>query len=131
FSALSFFIVNLSCSMLPASDNVRDILDYIENEYSGAPRFHLDEVDELKNQPLSDYLNRLSKTIAQLYHIKPPRVAVADTVEAQGMIAYDTQTIFISKGMLFAIKNEAELVAILGHEIGHLVLAHGQDKPED
>src|SRR6185312_16036382 len=31
-----------------------------------------------------------------------------------------TRTIYITKGMLFAIQNEAQLAELIGHEIGHL-----------
>ena len=109
-----------SCSFLPVSkEAAQDAYKILYEE-----RFHLDEVPTLEDKKLYDYLNRLTSRITDNYKIAKPFIVVADTFEAQGMMSYDKNAIFISRGMLYAIKSEAELVALLGHEVGHTYLKH-------
>lgn len=109
-----------SCSLLPVSEEAKNAA----YELSKEERFHLDEVPILEDKKLNAYLKRLTGTISDYYKIPQPFVVVADTIEAQGMMKYADNTIYISRGMLYAIKNEAELIALLGHEVGHVYLMH-------
>lgn len=113
-----------SCSLVPVSDEAKSAAREILSE----ERFHLDEVPILEDKKLNAYLTRLSGIISDYYKIPKLPVMVADTIEAQGMFNYTNNTIYVSRGMLYTIKNEAELVALLGHEVGHVYLKHNSRK---
>src|SRR4030067_1593619 len=102
-------IFTLSCSLLPVSDSAKDILFEIKDEFSEDLRFHIDEAPTIKDQKLLAYLHRLSEKICQLYGIQTVPVIVADTTQTQAMLSFSSRTIFISRGMLYAIHNDAEL----------------------
>ncbi|MEQ1666335.1 MAG: M48 family metalloprotease, partial [Bdellovibrionales bacterium] len=106
-------LMSLSCAHLNKQDDLNDI------------RFQLDQHPILKNGALDLYLKNLIGKIGQLQGSKSIQVVVADTNDIQAMSYYDTRIIYISRGMLYAIKNEAELVALLSHELGHFQLKHG------
>ncbi len=119
-------IFSVSCSLLPISDVTRGIFSDIEKKYASDKRFNLDEHPDYKDAKVSSYLNRLTKKICELYNIEPISVVISDTNEAQAMIDFDEPVIYVSKGLLYVIKNEAELVSLLGHEVGHVYLKHDQ-----
>lgn len=112
---LILFFSLFSCSHIPKTDFKKD------------KRFRLNEYPEVQYKALNLYLQKISSKICTLYRQKCPRVAVAETYDVQAMASYDAYTFYISRGMLYAIKNEAELVALIGHEIGHFQLKHGFD----
>jgi len=126
FLFFTTLIFSVSCSLLPISDVTRGIFSDIEKKFASDKRFNLDEYPEYKDAKVSSYLNRLTKKICELYNIEPISVVISDTIEAQAMIDFDEPVIYVSKGMLYAIKNEAELVSLLGHEVGHVYLKHDQ-----
>ena len=74
---------------------------------------------------LQDYVHRLGTQLAQASE-RPDlpwtfRVADAPTPNA---FAAPGGYIFITRGLMTLLRNEAELVSILGHEIGHVTARH-------
>ncbi|MCK4966571.1 M48 family metalloprotease, partial [bacterium] len=74
---------------------------------------------------LNEYVNEVGKSLAKVSH-RPNlnytfRVANSSIVNA---FALPGGYIYITRGMLNEFHNEAELAAVLGHEIGHVTARH-------
>jgi len=54
------------------------------------------------------------------------RFRVVDDPEVQGEANTGT-TVYVSRGALVRLRDEAELAALLGHEIGHVLVGHAHD----
>ncbi len=117
------FLIN-SCSLLPVSDDTKDILNQVKEHIFDEDRFHMEEAEPLRDNKISIYLKKTLQPILDLYHLKNISITAVDAYEAQASIYYGDRVIYISKGMLYSIKNEAELIALLAHEVGHLKLDH-------
>ena len=82
------------------------------------PQFRL-----LENKKLTDYVNYVGQTVA-LHSDKPQtyggyHFAMLDSSEINAF-ACPGGMIFITRGMLNAVRNEDELAAVLAHEVGHI-----------
>lgn len=80
----------------------------------------------VSNYALQRYLDLLTALIVENSH-RPEidvKVFVLDTDEVQGY-ALPGNFVFISKGAIKQMNNEAELVHFLSHEIAHIVFSHG------
>lgn len=87
-------------------------------DYSKAP---------LKNPAIVAYVNNIANTLAS--HESPKQIGfqkievrVLETSRIQGSSDFYSPQIDVTRGMLNALVNEAELATLLGHEIGHKVL---------
>ncbi|MEW5822506.1 MAG: M48 family metalloprotease [Cyanobacteriota bacterium] len=80
------------------------------------------------NDPkVNEYVNKVGKEIAQKVSNRPDieySFYVLDTPEINAF-AVPGGFIFITKGALKILSNEAELAGILAHEIAHVELGHG------
>jgi predicted Zn-dependent protease len=81
-----------------------------------------------RNARLTDYLNLIGQTIA-LHTNKPTtfggyHFALLDSSEINAF-ACPGGMILITRGMLFSVKSEDELAAVLAHEIGHIIHRDG------
>ncbi len=79
----------------------------------------------VKNEPLTDYVSLVGRAVAMSSPRKEVawRFAILDTPIVNAFAAPGGY-IFITKGLLQALKNEAELACILGHEVGHITNRH-------
>lgn len=79
------------------------------------------------NPKINDYVNTVGKNIAKKVSKRPDidyNFYVLDTPEINAF-AVPGGFIFITKGALKVLSNEAELAGILSHEIAHVELGHG------
>ncbi|HBR20971.1 MAG TPA: peptidase M48 [Nitrospiraceae bacterium] len=77
----------------------------------------------LENKELTDYVNHVGQAVA-LHSDKPQtyggyHFAILDSSEINAF-ACPGGMIFITRGMLNAVRNEDELAAVLAHEVGHI-----------
>ena len=79
----------------------------------------------LKNEALTDYVTMVGRCVAMSSPRKEVvwRFAILDTPIVNAFAAPGGY-IFITKGLLMSLKNEAELACVLGHEIGHVTNRH-------
>ncbi len=80
---------------------------------------------ELDDPELSAYVQRVGEQLAQNSH-RPEliyRFTVMDTVDVNAF-ALPGGYIYITRGLLVYLNSEAELAAVLGHEIGHVTARH-------
>lgn len=78
--------------------------------------------------PYQDYLNLILKNITKEYNPKKLDWQIYVTQGGPNAFSIAGGIIFITEGMLDLIETEAELVAILGHEKGHIDLGHCIDQ---
>ncbi len=83
-----------------------------------------------KNKKLTEYVNEIGQTVA-LHSDKPLtyigyHFAILDSKEINAF-ASPGGTIFITRGMIKAVKNEDELAAVLAHEVAHINHRDGID----
>ncbi len=99
-------------------DGIRGMLDQMERRMQTS-RFLV------RDQAINAYIRRIVREIAGEYadDIRPYVVRVPDfnaTQAPNGMMQIWT-------GLLLRCTNEAQLVAVLGHEVGHYIRAHSRD----
>ncbi len=79
-----------------------------------------------ENKKLQAYVNRIGQRLAKLSH--RPNIKYTFTVLGSPEVnafALPGGYIYITRGIMSYINSEAELAAILGHEIGHVTARHG------
>ncbi|MFH1830520.1 MAG: M48 family metalloprotease [Pseudomonadota bacterium] len=115
FIVLCIFFLN-SCAGLFDKGSIHSSKDALD--FPKAP---------LRNPAVVAYVNNLANTLAS--HEMPERIGfqkievrVLETSRIQGSSDFYSPRIDITRGMLNALTDEAELAALLGHEIGHKVL---------
>jgi beta-barrel assembly-enhancing protease len=99
-------------------DGIRGMLDQMERRMQTS-RFLI------RDQAINGYIRRIVREIAGEYadDIRPYVVRVPDfnaTQAPNGMMQIWT-------GLLLRCTNEAQLVAVLGHEVGHYIRAHSRE----
>lgn len=78
------------------------------------------------SKALQDYVNRIGQRIGQKSH-RPSlkyHFTVLDTPDINAF-ALPGGYVYITRGILAYLNSEAELAAVLGHEIGHVTARHG------
>ncbi|HCI12405.1 MAG: peptidase M48 Ste24p [Gallionellales bacterium GWA2_60_142] len=79
-----------------------------------------------ESKALQDYVNRVGQRIAKQSH-RPDlqyHFTVLDSPEINAF-ALPGGYVYITRGILAYLNSEAELAAVLGHEIGHVTARHG------
>lgn len=79
-----------------------------------------------ESKALQDYVNRVGQGIAKHSH-RPElqyHFTVLDSAEINAF-ALPGGYVYITRGILAYLNSEAELAAVLGHEIGHVTARHG------
>ncbi|MDX2458372.1 MAG: M48 family metalloprotease [Gammaproteobacteria bacterium] len=85
----------------------------------------LQEMPAYKNPALEELVQRIGKQLAT--HSHRPNLAYQFTIvdsTSVNAFALPGGYIFITRGMLAFLNSEAELAAVLGHEIGHVTARH-------
>lgn len=79
-----------------------------------------------ESKALQDYVDRVGQKLARQSH-RPQleyRFSVLDTPEINAF-ALPGGYVYITRGILAYLNSEAELAAVVGHEIGHVTARHG------
>jgi predicted Zn-dependent protease len=79
--------------------------------------------------PLVEYVQRVGDRMLRAAQQDPERYTftVLDDPSINAF-AVDGGYIFVARGLLAYLENEDQLAAVLGHEIGHLVARHPQER---
>jgi len=79
-----------------------------------------------RNQALQDYVNRIGQSLVK--HSHRPNIkytfTVLDSPEVNAF-ALPGGYVYITRGILAYVNSEAEMAAVLGHEVGHVTARHG------
>ena len=92
-----------------------------QNDAQVKQQYHVYE-----SKPLQDYVNAIGQRLAKQSH-RPGlqyRFTVLDSPEVNAF-ALPGGYVYITRGILAYLNSEAELAAVLGHEIGHVTARHG------
>jgi predicted Zn-dependent protease len=78
-----------------------------------------------EDQGLQDYVNEIGQNLARLSH-RPDLEWHFTVVDAEDINAFALPGgyIYITRGIMAYLNSEAELAAVLGHEIGHVTARH-------
>lgn len=137
-SALAFAVLAMAgggCTTNPATG--RSQLDLISTEEEialgaqAAPELITEYGGEVQSEPLKSYVRGIGARIAALTEADYPDlpwefyVLDSDVINA---FAIPGGKVFISRGLMSYMNNEAQLAAVLGHEIGHVVAQHVDER---
>lgn len=78
-----------------------------------------------QNMRLQQYVNEVGQRVAKLSH-RPELQYTFTVLDSQDINAFTTGGgyVYITRGILAFLNSEAELMAVLGHEIGHVTARH-------
>jgi len=125
-SAAGFF---LGCAANPVTGKSQLMLvsedQEIEIDRQNSPYQFSTDYGSIQDKPLNNYINQTGKKISALTH-RPHMPYSFRGVNAAYVNAYAFPggSIAVTRGILIELRNEAELSALLGHEIGHVNARH-------
>ena len=122
------------CAKNPVSGDKNFVLQTEAQEISIGQRADLDIRKQYRvytskthdSAKLQEYVNRIGQKIARASH-RPHlqfHFAVLDSPEINAF-ALPGGYVYVTRGILAYLNSEAELAAVLGHEIGHVTARHG------
>ena len=80
---------------------------------------------EIENREVTDYVRGIAQRLASGSDLKVPlKVTVLDSKEINAF-ALPGGFLFIERGLLEAVDDEAELAGVIGHEMSHVIARHG------
>ncbi|MCX7193124.1 MAG: M48 family metalloprotease [Proteobacteria bacterium] len=132
---MRFLIIGLALSLLAAcaQNPVTGSNDFVmmsENQEIAVGRQNDEQVKKqyhvYGSKALQDYVNSVGQRIARQSH-RPNlqyHFTVLDTPDINAF-ALPGGYVYITRGILAYLNSEAELAAVLGHEIGHVTARHG------
>jgi len=128
FVVLSLAVLLAACSVNPVSGE-RDFVLMSESEELALGRQHSRQVmtryRAYDNASLQGYIQSVGDRLAAVSHRNtlPYRFTLLDSTEINAF-ALPGGYIYITRGLLAYLNSEAELAAVLGHELGHVTARH-------
>ncbi len=128
-------LYSAGCTTNPATGRSQfDIISTDEEIAMGAqaaPEMVKEYGGEVKSTELKNYVKSIGARLASLteadYPDLPWEFFVLDS-EVINAFAIPGGKVFVSEGLLMYMTNEAQLAAVLGHEIGHVVAQHVDER---
>lgn len=128
-SSISAMGVVAGCTTNPVTGERQLMLmseaDEIQVDQQYAPQQFSSDKGVVQDSALNNYLNETGKRMASITH-RPDMPYSFQAVNATYVNAYAFPggTVACTRGILVSMDNEAELAALLGHEIGHVNARH-------
>jgi predicted Zn-dependent protease len=125
---LLFFMLISSCAVNPVTGE-QDLVLLTENDEIALGRKTNQEVlkqySVYENQALQNYVQNVGDKVARESHRNNLvyRFTVLDSKEVNAF-ALPGGYIYITRGLMAYLRSEAELAAVLGHEVGHVTARH-------
>lgn len=122
-------LLGSGCAVNPVTGESDFVLMSEDSEIAIGRENHakiIQQYGRYKNPALQDYVQGVGEQLAAVSHRKNLlyRFTVLDGKEVNAF-ALPGGYIYITRGLLAYLNNEAELAAVLGHEIGHVTARHG------
>jgi len=127
-AALLGVVLLAGCATNPATGRSDFVLMSEDKEIALGREFNVEVLNQervLEDPELSAYVQRVGEQLAQASH-RPNliyRFTVLDSADVNAF-ALPGGYIYITRGLLAYLNSEAELAAVLGHEIGHVTARH-------
>ena len=126
---LSCILFSSGCAVNPVSGESDFVLLSEDQEIAIGRENHAEIIKRYgiyKDQKLQDYIQKVGERLAAVSHRRNLiyRFTLLDSQEINAF-ALPGGYIYITRGLLAYLNNEAELAAVLGHEIGHVTARHG------
>ena len=103
--------------------------DEIEMGASAAPEFVAQSGGELPDQAINNYVSDLGNRLAaQSEHPELDWEFFVLDSQVINAFALPGGKVFMSRGLMSRMTNEAQLAGVLGHEIGHVTARHGAER---
>ncbi|RME33151.1 MAG: peptidase M48 Ste24p [Gammaproteobacteria bacterium] len=101
----------------------------VEIDRRQAPHIFSADYGEVGNPVIRRYLEEVGRRLVRVSH-RPDRPYTFHAVNAVHMNAYSLPggTVAVTRGMLVELSSEAELAALLGHEIAHVTARHAAER---
>jgi predicted Zn-dependent protease len=127
---LSFILT--SCAVNPVTKKREIMLFSDQDEIEMGKQGHdavLIQFGEYDSPSLQRYIDQVGQKIAQVCHRKdlPHHYMVVDSAVLNAF-ALPGGYVYINRGLLAHLNNEAQLASVLGHETGHIAGRHGVKK---
>lgn len=133
FLLMSLALVILpACTTNPATGDTDFVLMSESDELRLGKSYHqqiLQSYGRYDNEALQRYVDKVGQRLVRVSH-RPNltyHFTVVDSDEVNAF-ALPGGYIYVTRGMLAYLKNEAELAAVLGHELGHVTARHAVRK---
>lgn len=128
-ASLSSVAVLTGCATNPVTGRRMLMLvgeqEEINQDRTAAPHQFSADYGALQDRALNDYVDRVGRRVAAVSH-RPQMPYSFRGVNAVYVNAYTfpAGSVAVTRGMLLDLQNEAELGAVLGHEVGHVNARH-------
>ncbi len=119
----------VGCATNPVTGKTQLMLmsseEEIQIDKQHSPHQFSADYGRLQDKSLNQYINQTGKKMAELTH-RPQMPYSFQGVNATYVNAYAFPggSVAVTRGILLALENEAELAALLGHELGHVNARH-------
>lgn len=126
---LASLLLSSGCAVNPVSGGSDFVLLSEDQEIAIGRENHAEIIKRYglyKDQKLQNYIQGVGERLAAVSHRRNLiyRFTVLDSPEVNAF-ALPGGYIYITRGLLAYLNTEAELAAVLGHEIGHVTARHG------
>ncbi len=121
-------IVLSGCATNPATGKQNVVLTSMAGEREMVRKYHEQIIRQLglyDNQDIQDYVNELGQKVARVSDL-PNEDFKFYVIDDGGINAFTTGccNVYVNRGLLVNLNSEAELIGVLGHEIGHVTARH-------
>jgi predicted Zn-dependent protease len=128
-STLASFALS-SCATNPATGGRNVVMGTAQGEKEQSRRLYEQIIRAYglyEDQAVQDYVNRVGQKVARNSHL-PDWEYKFTVLDDESVNAFTTGGgyVYVHRGLLTYMNSEAELAAVLGHEIGHITARHPQ-----
>ncbi|HRX89855.1 MAG TPA: M48 family metalloprotease, partial [Steroidobacteraceae bacterium] len=116
------------CATNPVSGESNVVMSSMSGERERVRKTHEEIVRGMglyEDQAIQDYINELGQRVARVSHL-PGEEFRFYVIDDAGINAFTTGccNVYVNRGLLVNLNSEAEIIFVLGHEIGHITARH-------
>lgn len=127
---LAFFLLQACCATNPATGRLQWMLiterQEVQMGRSAVPQVQHQFGGVYCDHPLNSYVQDVGQKLVPVCH-RPDLLYTFEILNTDipNAFALPGGFVFITRGLLIRLRSEAQLAAVLGHEIGHVCARHG------
>jgi predicted Zn-dependent protease len=121
-------LVTTSCAMNPATGRPNVVLTSTQGEREQSRRYYEQIIRAYglyEDQAVQDYVQQVGDRVAKQSHLGDRQFKFV-VLDDESINAFTTggDYVYVHRGLLTYLNSEAELAAVLGHEVGHVTARH-------